>query len=164
LHCTDKSSSAELAEAINLMFRWYREAAKCSVYLSDGSIRGYDENDHFSQFTWESDFGKANGSLGAGRFKSLLLRHRFEFFSLEGKRLSDKKSLERQVHEITGIAIQALQGNPQSDFGVTDRMSWCYEHRLYRLLAVRPWRTLGCLLYLVALLHFPSFFRFDVLV
>ena len=40
----------------------------------------------------------------------------------------------------------------------------CYEHRLYRLLAVRPWRTQGCLLYLVALLHLPSFFRFDVLV
>ena len=40
----------------------------------------------------------------------------------------------------------------------------CYAHRLYGLLAVRLWRTLGCLLYLVALLHFPSFFRFDVLV
>jgi hypothetical protein len=33
-----------------------------------------------------------------------------------------------------------------------------------RVLAVRPWRTQGCLLYLVALLHLPSFFRFDVLV
>jgi len=28
----------------------------------------------------------------------------------------------------------------------------------------RAWRTQGCLLYLVALLHLPSFFRFDVLV
>jgi hypothetical protein len=27
-----------------------------------------------------------------------------------------------------------------------------------------PWRTEGYLLYLVALLHLPSFFRFDVLV
>jgi hypothetical protein len=33
-----------------------------------------------------------------------------------------------------------------------------------RALAVRPWRTQGCLLYLVALLHLPSFFRFVVLV
>ena len=40
----------------------------------------------------------------------------------------------------------------------------CYEHRPCRLLAVRPWRTQGCLLYLVALPHLPSFFRFDVLV
>ena len=33
--CIDKSSSAELLEAINSMFRWYHNAAKCYVYLSD---------------------------------------------------------------------------------------------------------------------------------
>ena len=27
--CIDKSSSAELTEAINSMFRWYRDAARC---------------------------------------------------------------------------------------------------------------------------------------
>ena len=37
-------------------------------------------------------------------------------------------------------------------------------HALAYGLAVRPWRTQGCLLYLVALLHLPFFFRFDVLV
>src|SRR6266702_4018572 len=51
--CIDKSSSAELTEAINSMFRWYRQAAKCYVYLSDVSIRDYDKNNHFSQLTWE---------------------------------------------------------------------------------------------------------------
>ena len=35
--CIDKSSSAELSEAINSMFRWYRDAAKCYAYLSDVS-------------------------------------------------------------------------------------------------------------------------------
>ena len=35
--CIDKSSSAELSEAINSMFRWYSEATKCYVYLSDVS-------------------------------------------------------------------------------------------------------------------------------
>lgn len=34
----DKSSSAELSEAITSMFRWYKEAAKCYVFLSDVSI------------------------------------------------------------------------------------------------------------------------------
>ena len=33
--CIDKSSSAELTEAINSMFRWYKESAVCFVYLSD---------------------------------------------------------------------------------------------------------------------------------
>src|SRR5271170_5820439 len=36
--CIDKSSSAELSEAINSMFRWYRNAAQCYVHLSDVSI------------------------------------------------------------------------------------------------------------------------------
>src|SRR5450759_607360 len=42
--CIDKSSSAELTEAINSMFRWYREAAKCYVYLSDVSKGNCDDN------------------------------------------------------------------------------------------------------------------------
>src|ERR1700760_2388440 len=33
--CIDKSSSAELSEAINSMYRWYQEAAVCYAYLSD---------------------------------------------------------------------------------------------------------------------------------
>ena len=33
--CIDKTSSAELPEGINSMFRWYSEAAFCYVYLAD---------------------------------------------------------------------------------------------------------------------------------
>ena len=33
--CIDKRSSAELSEAINSMFRWYKNATECHVYLSD---------------------------------------------------------------------------------------------------------------------------------
>ncbi|KAI2622591.1 HET-domain-containing protein [Xylaria nigripes] len=33
--CIDKSSSAELSEAINSMFAWYRDAAVCYAWLSD---------------------------------------------------------------------------------------------------------------------------------
>ncbi|KAJ4312469.1 hypothetical protein N0V84_009915 [Fusarium piperis] len=33
--CIDKSSSAELSEAINSMFRWYKGAKHCYAYLSD---------------------------------------------------------------------------------------------------------------------------------
>ncbi|RDI78909.1 hypothetical protein Vi05172_g11071 [Venturia inaequalis] len=41
----DKSSSAELSEAINTMWRWYREAAVCYVYLEDfhAPLRIYQE-------------------------------------------------------------------------------------------------------------------------
>src|SRR5687767_6416994 len=33
--CIDKTSTAELTEAINSMFRWYRQAQVCYAYLSD---------------------------------------------------------------------------------------------------------------------------------
>jgi hypothetical protein len=33
--CIDKTSTAELSEAINSMFRWYREAHVCYAYLTD---------------------------------------------------------------------------------------------------------------------------------
>ena len=33
--CIDKSSSAELSEAINSMYQWYENAVVCYVYLAD---------------------------------------------------------------------------------------------------------------------------------
>jgi len=36
--CIDKSSSSELSEAINSMFRWYSEAKLCYAYLSDVNL------------------------------------------------------------------------------------------------------------------------------
>lgn len=36
--CINKDSSAELTEAINSMFDWYRESACCYVYLHDYEV------------------------------------------------------------------------------------------------------------------------------
>jgi len=33
--CIDKRSSAELSEAINSMYRWYENSARCYAYLHD---------------------------------------------------------------------------------------------------------------------------------
>jgi hypothetical protein len=38
--CIDKSSSAELSEAINSMYRWYQNATVCYAYLSDVHAEG----------------------------------------------------------------------------------------------------------------------------
>ncbi len=43
--CIDKANDTELSQAINSMFRWYRNAAKCYVYLSDVSRPAFDTND-----------------------------------------------------------------------------------------------------------------------
>ncbi|KNG46923.1 HET-domain-containing protein [Stemphylium lycopersici] len=34
-YCVDKSSSAELSEAINSLFAWYGDSARCYTYLAD---------------------------------------------------------------------------------------------------------------------------------
>jgi hypothetical protein len=54
--CIDKTNNTELAEAINSMFRWYRDAAKCYVYLSDvpESASDTDNNSHLQ--SWEPAF------------------------------------------------------------------------------------------------------------
>jgi hypothetical protein len=51
-----------------------------------------------------------------------------EIFSREGERLGSKETLEQDIHEITGIAIEALRGVSLSNFGVEERMSWA-KHR-----------------------------------
>ncbi|KAH8665196.1 heterokaryon incompatibility protein-domain-containing protein [Tricladium varicosporioides] len=42
--CIDKTSSAELSEAINSMFEWYKSSKICYVYLSDVSTTMVDSD------------------------------------------------------------------------------------------------------------------------
>ena len=130
--CINKSSSAELSEAINSMFRWYHYASKCYVYLSDVSISGSIKNDQFFQGTWEPAFQKSRWFTRGWTLQELIAPASVEFFSVEGERLGDKKSLERQIHEITGITTQALQGGPLSQFSVNERMLWAAKRETKR--------------------------------
>ena len=130
--CIDKSSSAELSEAINSMFRWYREAAKCYVYLLDVSKSESSEQDHSSQSAWELAFRESRWFTRGWTLQELIAPSSVEFFSLEGERLGDRASLEQQIHEITGIGIQALRGKSLSDFSVSERMSWAAKRRTTR--------------------------------
>jgi hypothetical protein len=127
--CIDKSNNTELSEAINSMFRWYRDAAKCYVYLSDVSMPGLDGKD---QLSWELAFQKSRWFTRGWTLQELLAPVSVEFFSIEGKRLGDKKSLEQQVHKITGIPSKAFQESPLSHFTVSDRMSWAENRETKR--------------------------------
>jgi hypothetical protein len=127
--CIDKSSSAELQEAINSMFRWYRDSTRCYAYLSDVSMG---DGDQSCQFSWESAFRASRWFTRGWTLQELLAPASVEFFSQEGKRLGDKKSLQQQVHEITGIAVEALQGSPLSRFTVAERFSWAEKRETTR--------------------------------
>ena len=124
--CIDKSSSAELQEAINSMFRWYQNAARCYVYLSDVSTS---KQSRSSELLWESAFGQSRWFTRGWTLQELLAPLSVEFFSRDGKRLGDKKSLEVQIHHITGIAVQALRGTSLSEFSIDERKSWATNRK-----------------------------------
>jgi hypothetical protein len=127
--CIDKTSSAEVSEAINSMFRWYQNAAKCYVYLSDVSVADSDQLAQSSQLPYESAFRQSRWFARGWTLQELLAPPSVEFFSREGKRLGDKKLLEFQIQETTGIAVQALRGSPLSAFPVDERMSWAAKRQ-----------------------------------
>jgi len=121
--CIDKSSSAELSEAINSMFRWYHDATKCYVYLSDVSIGSSVGNELSFQQTREPAFQHSRWFTRGWTLQELVAPTWVEFFSVEGDRLGDKDSMVQEIHEVTGIRIRALQGSPLSRFSVDKRMS-----------------------------------------
>jgi hypothetical protein len=121
--CIDKSNNTELSEAINSMFRWYHNAAKCYVYLSDVLTNDCNQN-NLSFQSWEPAFRNSRWFTRGWTLQELIAPPSVEFFCSKGKRLGDKKSLEQQIHEITGITAKAFQGTPLSEFNITERMSW----------------------------------------
>ena len=124
--CIDKSSSAELDEAIRSMFRWYGAAARCYVYLSDvPEPKG-------STSTVESAFAKSRWFTRGWTLQELIAPKSVEFFSQNGEPLGHKSSRLQQIHEITGVAIEALQRRPISQFSVADRMSWAARRETTR--------------------------------
>jgi hypothetical protein len=54
--CIDKANNTELQGAINSMFRWYKDAAKCYVYLADVSTPDLDAANKSS---WQPAFRKS---------------------------------------------------------------------------------------------------------
>jgi hypothetical protein len=113
------------------MFRWYRDAAKCYVYLSDVSARKRGNNNQ-SGHIWESALRKSRWFTRGWTLQELLAPKSVEFFSRDGKRLGDKKSLEGQIHKVTDVPITALRGAPLSDFSIDERLRWARNRETER--------------------------------
>jgi hypothetical protein len=140
--CIDKTNSVELSEALNSMYRWYQNAAQCYVYLADVSIYNSSSSNGLFQSGYE-DFRKSKWFTRGWTLQELVAPKSIKFFSVEGEFLGDKKSLEQQIHEATGIPVSALQGTPLSEFDVEERFSWAEnretkkeEDRAYSLLGI----------------------------
>lgn len=122
--CIDKSSSAVLSESINSMFRWYKNAAKCYVYMADVSTRKRQREDEDTLKTCERMFKDSRWWTRGWTLQELLAPTIVEFFSSDGKKLGDREMLKEQINEITGISFQALEGSPMHVLPVSERRSW----------------------------------------
>jgi hypothetical protein len=125
--CIDKTSSAELSEAINSMFVWYRRAAKCYVYLTDVSTQGCGPGLPVEAM-WKSRWFKRGWTL-----QELIAPQSVEFFSKEGHYIGNKTSLVHDLHNATQIRVEALEGSlTLHELSVEERMSWIGERQTTR--------------------------------
>ncbi|KAK3371549.1 heterokaryon incompatibility protein-domain-containing protein [Lasiosphaeria ovina] len=125
--CIDKTSSAELTEAINSMFKWYQEAAVCYVYLSDlEEDDGRDIHDvlKLTKYKW---FRRG------WTLQELIASRHIQFYDRSWKRRGDKASLRQTLYAITKIDEEVLADSSLlPTIPVARRMSWAAKRQTTR--------------------------------
>ncbi|KAI1753882.1 HET-domain-containing protein [Xylaria castorea] len=124
--CIDKRSSAELSEAINSMFAWYRDAVACYAYLNDApeSLGTEEGSARFSRSRW---FRRG------WTLQELLAPKDVEFFSGNWTPIGEKKTLSDLLAKITGIDREILLGDmPLNSASIARRMSWAAKREVTR--------------------------------
>ena len=123
--CIDRSSSAEVSEAINSMFRWYRNAEVCYVYLSDVDYyinRWGDPGDYDHLLR---NFRGSRWFTRGWTLQELLAPTDLYFYSSDCVLLGSKLSLIVHVDKATGIPLQAISGHtPLSQYDAEGIISW----------------------------------------
>ena len=135
--CIDKSSSAELTEAINSMFRWYKKAEVCYVYLADVDEPQKLDSDHrfvhlpFSR--WKPQIRKSRWFTRGWTLQELIAPRNLVFYSANWYNLGTKKKHANFLASITGIHQYALRGGLLSEFSIAIRMSWAARRNTTRV-------------------------------
>jgi Heterokaryon incompatibility protein (HET) len=118
--CIDRMNFTELSTAINSMFRWYRKAAKCYVHLSDFST----SHPGYLHRSYESAFKRSKWFTRGWTLQELLAPTSVDFFSKQGVRFGNRRSLRHQIGEVTGIPIECLEEEHLSKISIATRLSW----------------------------------------
>ncbi|KAI1088982.1 HET-domain-containing protein [Rostrohypoxylon terebratum] len=161
--CIDKSSSAELSEAINSMFAWYKKAAICFVYLYDftcftdetlaNATTSFESREALEvkgegfygdlpqQSAAEIDLrNKVKRGLGDCKWFSrgwtlqeLIAPSRINFYDKEWNYFGSKLDLASILSWITGVDTDILKGKPLDNILVGRRMSWASNRETTRV-------------------------------
>jgi len=129
--CIDKSSSAELSEAINAMFNWYGRSGACFVYLSDLKAK-----DPKAENTLDTLDGLEN-CLWFSRgwtLQELIAPEEIIFFDESWMARGTKTELVERLSHITGIGKDILlHRQPLSAVSVAQKMSWAAGRKTTRI-------------------------------
>jgi hypothetical protein len=125
--CIDKSSSSELSEAINSMYRWYQEAEVCYVYLSDVPS-GTDSCGLDPKFAGSRWFTRG------WTLQELIAPSSVIFLGSDWEEIGTKGDLQEVISEITGIHANILLGDDDLEsVSIAQRMSWASKRTTTRV-------------------------------
>ncbi|KAK2760573.1 het domain protein [Colletotrichum kahawae] len=124
--CIDKTSSAELSESINSMYRWYRDAKFCIAYLSDVEPTAMSElsarDSNFRHSRWFTR-GWTLQELVAPKTVMFYAKD-WSYLMAKEPMLSSQKSCAL-LAEITGIDQHVLLSTTShTEISVANRMRW----------------------------------------
>jgi hypothetical protein len=127
--CIDKSSSAELSEAINSMYQWYQKSAVCYVYLFDVPVIADGLGaEQFRKAFWESVWWTRGWTL-----QELIAPSEVEFYDSAWQYMGNKSTLKANIVSITGIDEAMLEGASPESFSLAKRMSWAAKRTTTRV-------------------------------
>jgi hypothetical protein len=112
--CIDKSSSAELSESINSMYRWYQNSKYCYVYLSD-----------VNKSDFQMEFPKSRWFTRGWTLQELIAPPEVSFFDKSWEFLGTRTTLGEETSSISGIPNSVLQKvQPIDEYSVAEKMFW----------------------------------------
>jgi len=122
--CINRKSETELSEAINSMFRWYKNAARCYVYLPDVYTSGEGRYTPSCGDEWEDLFSHSCWFTRGWALQELVAPEHVDFFARNGTHLGNKSTLETAISKITGISWDVLRGRSLAECTIEERMAW----------------------------------------
>ncbi|RSL50317.1 hypothetical protein CEP54_011994 [Fusarium duplospermum] len=126
--CIDKSSSAELSEAINSMFRWYEDSEICYAYLPD--VHG--------SSCEPSDVVRSCWFTRGWTLQELIAPRNLVFYASNWQCIDFRSSLGKIIADSTGIDERLLQDNRAKpgrilrSSSIAQRMSWASKRETTR--------------------------------
>lgn len=123
--CIDKSSSSELSEAINSMWRWYRDAQICYAYLDDISGPILDLGQDLATSAWFTR---------GWTLQELLAPSVVLLYDKQWELIGTKSTAAVQISGITGIHKKYLCNDAAyiHHACIAERMSWASHRKTKR--------------------------------